>query len=82
MSEENVESRFYNEDTAERKDVMQTIMSKISDQEHAFLLEEHFVNGKSLRQIARERHVSHEAISTRVRKLLDILELRLNHANS
>jgi len=82
VSEENVESRFYNEDTAERKDVMQTIMSKISDQEHAFLLEEHFVNGKSLRQIARERHVSHEAISTRVRKLLDILELRLNHANS
>lgn len=82
ITEENIDSSFYHEDTAEREDIMKTIMGKISDQEHAFLLEEHFVRGKSLRQIARERNVSHEAISSRVRKLLDILELRLNNANS
>ena len=69
-------------ETVDHKDVSDTIFSKIGDQEHADLLVEHFVNNKSMRQIARERGVSHEAIATRVRKLIDILHMRMKHENA
>lgn len=77
-----LDERRYEDSGLERRDLMQTIMANVADQEHADLLTEHFVNDKSFRQIAKERGVSHEAIATRVHKLLDLLEIRLSHENA
>jgi RNA polymerase sigma factor (sigma-70 family) len=77
-----IDEREYEETNYEKHDLMNTIMGNVSDQEHANLLIEHFVLEKSFRQIAKEHGVSHEAIATRIHKLLDLLEIRLNHGNS
>lgn len=77
-----LDERQYEESGYERRDIMQTIMSNVSDQEHADLLTEHFVLDKSFRQIAKDHGVSHEAIATRIHKLLDLLEIRLSHENA
>jgi len=72
----------YEENSYESRDLMDVIMETISDQENHDLLIEYFVHNKSLRQIGKERGISHEAVSTKIRKLLDVLELRLNHENA
>lgn len=77
-----VDERQYEENNSEQRDLMETVIANISDQEHADLLIEHFVKEKSFRQIAKERGVSHEAIATRIHKLLDLLEIRLSHENA
>jgi transcriptional regulator of aromatic amino acid metabolism len=58
------------------------MLETVAGEEHADLLEEHFVHNKSFRQLAKERGVSHEAIANRVHKLLDLLQTRLNHENA
>jgi len=66
----------------ECNDLITTILEKVSDQKDAYLLVEHYLKDKSFRQIARETGVSPEAISTRIHKLLDLLEIRLHHENA
>jgi predicted DNA-binding protein YlxM (UPF0122 family) len=61
---------------------MQTVVGLLSDQKHIDLLEQHFIHGKSFRQIAKETSVSHVAVANRINKLLDLLETRLNHENA
>lgn len=77
-----LDPREYHDNSLERQDMMDTILDKVSDQDHANLITEHFVLNKSLRQIAREQGVSHEAVSNRLHKILDVLEIRLKHENA
>jgi len=72
----------YKGDTGEDRDIMEVIMKHTSDQKHAHLLVEHFVRGKSLRQIASEQKISHGTVAIRIKKLLNLLTLRLNHENA
>ena len=64
------------------QDLSSTIFSLVADQEHSGLLVEHFLNDKSFRTLAKEYGVSHETIATRINKLLDLLEIRMNNENS
>lgn len=64
------------------KDLSDTIFAKVADQEYSDYLTDHFIYDKSFRTIAKERGVSHETIATRIHKLLDLLEIRLNHENA
>ena len=77
-----LDNREYIETSMEKRDTMKTILEKISDQQHAHLLVQHFIHGKSFRGLAKEYGVSHETIATRVNRLLDLLEIRLNHENA
>ena len=77
-----IDEREYEENGYEQRDIMDTIMDSVSDQEHAALLIDHFVHNQSFRQIAKKHGVSHEAIASRIHKLLDLLEIRLNHENA
>lgn len=74
--------KSYVDNVTETNDMMRTVLEILSDQDHVYLLEEHFVKDKSFRQIAKEQKVSHESIANRVHKLLNILYVRLNHENS
>ena len=77
-----LDDRVFEDNSVEREDFMETVFDKVADQEHSELLHEHFILGKSFRQIARETEVSHVAIANRVNKLLDVLEQRLSHENA
>lgn len=77
-----LDDREYEDTTAEYKDFIQTIFDLLGDQEHIELLKEHFVHGKSFRQIAKDSGVTHVAVANRVNKMLDLLEKRLNHENA
>lgn len=77
-----LDDREYEDSTAEKNDLIDTIFGLVSDQKHIDLLEEHFVKHKSFRQIAKEIGVSHVAVANRVNKILDVLEYRLNSENS
>lgn len=72
----------YIDDSTELKDVMSIILEKISDEKHANILIEHYIKNKSIRQIAKEHGVSHEMISVRIKKLLELLQIRLKHENA
>jgi len=72
----------YEDSSAERKDLMDIVTKKVSDQKHQDLLEEYFVNQKTCRQIAKERGVSHQLINNRIKKLLNVLERRLINENA
>lgn len=67
---------------AETHDLEEVIGSLVSDQKHSFLLNEYFVKNKSLRQIAKENNVSHETMAVRMRRLLVILQTRLQYENA
>jgi len=69
------------ENNIERRDLVSTIMSVLSDQKHTELLIEYFVHNKSLRRIATEYDVCHETVKSRIKKLLCTLEKRLSHNN-
>lgn len=77
-----VDNREYVESRVEQDDLRDTIFAKVADQPHADLLIEHFVHDKSLRQIARERQLSHQLIKVRVDKLLELLQIRLSNENA
>lgn len=77
-----MDDRTHEEDIAERQDFMTTVFHLVSNEKHVNLLHEHFINGKSFRQIARETGISHGSIASRVNKLLDTLGTRLNHENT
>lgn len=66
----------------ERKDLSDTIFAKVKNEEHTHLLIEHFIYNKSFRQLAEEHNVSYETIRVRIQKLLDLLDVRLQHENS
>ena len=74
--------QIYNDLTVERQDFMATVFDLVADQKHTELLHEHFVRGKSFRQIARETGTSHVSVANRVNKLLDTLETRLTNENA
>lgn len=77
-----LDDREFMDTALERKDILETVMSKIGDQQYAHLIIEHFVEGKSLRGLGRRYGVSHETIATRLNKLLQLLEIRLNGQNA
>jgi len=77
-----LDERQHIESVAETRDLMSIILDSVSDQKHADLLVQHFVHGKSFRSLAKEYGVSHEIIATRTHKLLDLLQIRLNHENA
>lgn len=77
-----LDDREVHDTAAEKNDVVTTVFELVADQKHADLLREHFINGKSFRQIAKETDVSHVAVANRVNKLLDLLETRLSHENA
>lgn len=63
-------------------DFMKTILATVENEKHKDLLIEHFVNGKSMRKIAKEQGMSHEIIRKRLNHLVELLELRLRNENS
>jgi len=77
-----LDDREHNDTSVERRDMMATIIAKVSDQSYVNLLVEHFVHNKSFRALAREHGVSHGTIANRINGLLDLLEVRLKHENS
>lgn len=77
-----IDDRKYEETSIEQEDLMHAVFGLVADEKHAHLLREHFILGKSFRQIARETNVSHVAIANRVNKMLDLLESRLSHENA
>lgn len=72
----------YYDTRVETKDLRKTILDSVSDQPYKDLLIERFVKEKSLRTIAKEQGVSHEIISSRIKKLLFLLEKRVSHENA
>ena len=78
---EELEHNSYEDHSAEHNDLVLAITKAASDQKHAYLLEEYFMKGKSLRQIAKEMNISHGLVSIRLNKLLTVLQLRLNNEN-
>lgn len=82
LDEFDTDDQSYIDDSSEKHDTMYTIFSKVSNEKYFDLLVEHFIYDKSFRKIAKERGVSHETIATRVNKLLDLLEIRLNPKNA
>lgn len=81
-NKESIYSASYVDTKPEKNDLIRMILDKVSGEKHIDLLVEHFVYDKSYRKIAKERGVSHETIAIRINKLLDILEMRLNHENA
>ena len=77
-----LDDREYEDKSIEQDDLMKTVFGLVADEKHAHLLREHFILGKSFRQIARETDVTHVAIANRVNRMLDLLESRLNYENS
>lgn len=77
-----MDDREVSDSSAEQQDLVRTVFYLVADQEHSDLLREHFIEGKSFRQIAKETDVSHVAVANRVNKLLDLLETRLSHENA
>ena len=77
-----IDDRIYYDSAAEKTDMMNTIMEKASDQEYAYLLIERYVQGRSLRQMAKDHGVSYETIAIRINKMLELLDIRLNHENA
>ena len=68
-----LEHKSYTDDSVETTDLMRTMLETIAQEEHADLLQEHFVQNKSFRQLAKERGVSHEAVANPIHKLLGLL---------
>lgn len=77
-----LDERTFKETGVEQQDFMTTVFGLVSDQKYIELLHEHFINGKSFRQIARETGISHVSVANRVNKLLDTLGTRLSHENT
>jgi len=72
----------YTDNTYDDQELMGTILSVISDEPHVNLLVEHFVKGKSFRKIAKENGMSHQIVAMHVKKLVNLLEKRLDHENA
>jgi RNA polymerase sigma factor (sigma-70 family) len=63
-------------------DLIQTIFDVLSDQEHVSHLYDHFILKKSFREIAEEQNVSHNLIHLRIKKMVEILGIRLKNENA
>jgi predicted DNA-binding protein YlxM (UPF0122 family) len=72
----------YIDNTIEDTELVKSIMLAVSDQPHAHFLVEHFIKGKSFRKIAKENGMSHQGVVMHVKKLINILEKRMNHENA
>jgi len=75
-------STAYEDTTTEDRDLMEVMFAAVEDEQHVDYLREHFIKGKSCRQIAKEQNISHETASSRIKKLLDTLSKRLNSNNA
>lgn len=75
-------STAYEDTTAEDRDLMEVMFTAVEGEPHVDYLREHFIKGKSCRQIAKEQGVSHETASSRVNKLVETLSKRLNPNNA
>lgn len=80
--ETDLDIRSYEDSDLDNEDLMQTILAKVVDYEDADLLIEKYVKNKSLRQIGKERNVSHEQIRKRLNKILESLSRRLQYENT
>jgi RNA polymerase sigma factor (sigma-70 family) len=72
----------YSDTTAEDRDLVDIMFQSIEGEPHVDILREHYIKGKSCRQIAKEQGISHETASSRVKKLLELMSKRLNSNNA
>lgn len=76
-----IKKTSYRDQSIEQRDLVRTIFGAIADEQHAHLLQEHFVRGLSYRKLATMYQCSHETIGTRINRLLALLEKRLDKNN-
>jgi len=74
--------QFYHDDSAERSDILEAMFGLVKEEKHAALLHEHYIEHKSLRDIAARLDVSHETVRNRVNNLLGMLNKRLSYENA
>lgn len=55
------------------------LFKKVANEPYAYLLIEHFVYDKSLRDLAKQYSVSHQTINNRIKYLLDLLGHRIEN---
>lgn len=72
----------YLDTSLEDGELMRSIMGAVENEPHANFLVEHFVKGKSFRKIAKEFGLSHQGVAMHVKRLIGLLEKRLNHENA
>ena len=76
-----MESGALGETGVDNRDMVNIMFDIIADQQYSPLLIEHFVDGKTFRQMAKEHGVSHETINIRIKKLMTIITKRLEYEN-
>ena len=72
----------YIDDTSDNQELMGSLLSAVASEPHANFLVEHYVNGKSFRKIAKESGMSHQGVAMHVKRLINLLEMRLSHENA
>jgi|SRR6185436_7471201 len=81
-SYDEIPEKGYIDNSCDDKELMNHMIESIENEPHADFLIEHFVNGKSFRKIAKECNMSHQGVAMHVKRLVELLEKRLNHENA
>jgi RNA polymerase sigma factor (sigma-70 family) len=72
----------YEDNTLEGNELMGSILGAVANEPHANFLVEHYIHGKSFRKIAKASGMSHQGVAMHVKRLIGLLEKRLNHENA
>jgi RNA polymerase sigma factor (sigma-70 family) len=72
----------YTDKTLEDSELLGSIFGAVAEEPHANFLVEHYVNGKSFRKIAKNSGMSHQGVAMHVKRLIKLLEKRLQHENA
>lgn len=78
---EDVESGYI-DTSLDDSELMSSILSAVAEDPHAHFLIDHYVHGKSFRKIAKDNDISHQGVAMHVKRLIKLLEKRLNHENA
>ena len=72
----------YIDNTLEESELMSSILGAVANEPHANFLIEHYVHGKSFRKIAKTSGMSHQGVAIHIKRLVNLLEKRLNCENA
>ena len=72
----------YIDTTSDDNELMHSMLGAVEKEPYAHFLIEHFVKGKSFRKIAKECGLSHQGVAMHVKRLIALLEKRLDHENA
>jgi RNA polymerase sigma factor (sigma-70 family) len=76
-----LEEHSYIDMDVENADVIRTIMAMVKGYQYSSLLIEHFIEGKSYRELGTKHGISRGTIANKIRALLEVLEERMSPHN-